>query len=53
MSFRGIDIKQKHLLNDLEQCSVKLCENLIAVFKLKANIVGLHPGYILNKKGRE
>lgn len=45
-------IQNKHLLDDLEERSVKLGENLIAVFKLKANIVGLHPRYVLNKKRR-
>lgn len=38
------------LLYDLEERSVKLGEYLIAVFKLKTNIVGLHPSYVLNKK---
>lgn len=38
-----------HLLDDLEECSVKLGEDLIAVFKLKANVVGLHPCYVLNR----
>lgn len=37
-----------HLLDNLEECSVELGEDLVAVFKLKANIVGLHPGYVLN-----
>ncbi len=41
---------KKDLLDDLEECSVKLGEYLVAVFKLKANIVGLHPRYVLNKK---
>lgn len=43
----------KHLLDDLEERSVKLGKYLIAVFKLKANIVGLHPCYVLNKEGRK
>lgn len=48
----GVD--QKDLLDDLEERPVKLGKYLIAVFKLKANIVGLHPGYVLNKeKGGE
>lgn len=36
------------LLDDLEKCSVKLGEDLVAVFQLKANVVGLHPGDVLN-----
>ena len=38
------------LLDDLEERSVKLGEYLVAVFKLKADIVRLHPRYVLNKK---
>lgn len=40
---------KKNLLYDLEECSVKLGEYLVAVFKLETNIVGLHPGYVLDK----
>lgn len=36
------------LLDDLEKCSVELGEDLVAVFQLKANVVGLHPGNVLN-----
>lgn len=38
---------QKHLLYDLEERSVKLGEDLIAVFKLKTNIVGFYPRDVL------
>lgn len=38
-----------HLLDDLEECSVKLGENLVAVFQLEADVVGLHPGYVLER----
>lgn len=40
-------IWQKHLLYDLEECSVKLGEDLVAVFKLKTNIVGFYPCNVL------
>lgn len=36
------------LLDDLKKCPVELGEDLIAVFQLKANVVGLHPGNVLN-----
>lgn len=36
------------LLDDLEKCSVELGEDLVAVFQLKANVVGFHPGDVLN-----
>lgn len=35
------------LLDDLEKRSVELREDLVAVFQLKANVVGLHPGDVL------
>lgn len=38
------------LLDDLEKGSVQLGEDLVAVFQLKTNIVGLHPGYVLDIK---
>lgn len=40
-------IWQEHLLYDLEERSVKLGEDLIAVFKLKTNIVGFYPCNVL------
>lgn len=40
-------IWQKHLLYDLEERSVKLGEDLVAVFKLKTNIVGFYPCNVL------
>lgn len=50
--YEGTD--RKDLLDDLEERPVKLGKYLVAVFKLKANIVGLHPGYVLKKEeGRE
>lgn len=39
----------KNLLYDLEERSVKLGEYIVAVFKLETNIVGLHPGYVLDR----
>lgn len=40
-------------LDDLEESSVELGENLVAVFKLKANIVGFHPCDVLGFKKRK
>lgn len=37
-------------LDDLEESSVELGENLVAVFKLKANVVGFHPCDVLGGK---
>lgn len=41
---------RKHLLDDLKERPVKLGENFIAVFKLKTNVVRLHPSYVLQKR---
>jgi hypothetical protein len=41
------------LLDDLEQGPVQLGEDLIAVFKFKADIVGLDPGYVLKQDKRQ
>ena len=41
------------LLDDLEQCSVQLSEDLVAVLQLEADVVGLYPRYVLqHRRGR-
>lgn len=41
---------REHLLDDLKERPVKLGEYFIAVFKLKANVVRLHPSDVLQKR---
>lgn len=43
----------RDLLDHLEEGSVKLSEDLVAVFKFKADVVGLDPSYVLETNKRQ